>query len=262
MTTNRLIVAMFTGGLLLIAAGGCVDMGPASEGNDAVISTGGDADTSDPSNDADDPADSDGGPPTDDDSKPDGQTDDGGEATGDPSVDPSTATHVLFETTLGDIRIELDRANAPGTVENFVQYLAEGFYDGQDGLGPTIFHRVIPGFVIQGGGFTSDLAQKTTRDPITNEAMNTTSNIRGTISMAQTGELNSGTSQFFINLVDNTNLDYTETFQGHAVFGTVVEGMDVADAIAAVATATFGAFSDVPVEPVIIITATLQTEAP
>jgi cyclophilin family peptidyl-prolyl cis-trans isomerase len=160
---------------------------------------------------------------------------------------PTEHPIVLFQTSMGDIKIELDNENAPITTENILAYVRSGFYDG------TIFHRVIPGFVIQGGGFTSDMQKKPTREPIKNEADNGLQNFRGTLSMARTQVIDSATSQFFINLVDNSSLDHKNAQQfGYAVFGKVVEGMDVVDAIAAVPTTTVGYYRDVPKEPVII----------
>ena len=153
---------------------------------------------------------------------------------------------VKLETTKGDIVIEVNETAAPVTAANFLQYVQEGFYDG------TIFHRVIPNFMIQGGGFTPDMKQKTTRPPIVNEGKNGLKNKRGTLAMARTNDPGSATAQFFINHVDNTNLDYSARNPGYAVFGQVVEGMDVVDAIAKVKTGTKGMFQDVPVEPVII----------
>jgi cyclophilin family peptidyl-prolyl cis-trans isomerase len=155
-------------------------------------------------------------------------------------------TMVKLETTKGDIVIEVNETAAPVTAANFLQYVQEGFYDG------TIFHRVIPNFMIQGGGFTPDMKQKTTRPPIVNEGKNGLKNKRGTLAMARTNDPGSATAQFFINHVDNTNLDYSARNPGYAVFGQVVEGMDVVDAIAKVKTGTKGMFQDVPVEPVII----------
>jgi cyclophilin family peptidyl-prolyl cis-trans isomerase len=156
---------------------------------------------------------------------------------------------VLMKTSMGDIVIELFPKEAPKTVENFLQYVRDGFYDG------TIFHRVIPGFVIQGGGFTAEMQRKETRPPIVNEADNGLRNLRGTLSMARTREINSATSQFFINLVDNRALDHRDNTPagfGYAVFGKVVKGMDVVDAIAKVETHTVGPYDNVPVEPVVI----------
>jgi cyclophilin family peptidyl-prolyl cis-trans isomerase len=155
-------------------------------------------------------------------------------------------TMIKLETTKGAIVIEVNETAAPVTAANFLQYVNDGFYDG------TIFHRVIPGFMIQGGGFTSDMKQKTTRPPIVNEAKNGLKNKRGTLAMARTNDPNSATGQFFINLVDNTNLDYSARNPGYAVFGDVVEGMDVVDAIAKVKTGMKDMFQDVPVETVII----------
>lgn len=158
---------------------------------------------------------------------------------------------VRFQTTLGDIVLELDPVLAPVTAANFFSYVEEGFYDGEDGMGATIFHRVIPGFVIQGGGLTPRLSQKSTMPAIVNEFGNGLLNLRGTISMARTNDPNSATSQFFINLVDNDGLDDPP---GYAVFGAVTEGLEVVDAIAAVETND----ADVPLEPVIIMSATLE----
>ncbi|MGA1979968.1 MAG: peptidylprolyl isomerase [Sedimentisphaerales bacterium] len=154
---------------------------------------------------------------------------------------------VKLETTMGNIVIELDEKAAPVTVRNFLTYVEEGFYDG------TIFHRVIPNFMIQGGGFTQDMAQKKTHPPIINEANNGLKNNRGTIAMARTNNPDSATSQFFINHKDNPNLNYSGANNpGYAVFGKVVEGMEVVDKIAAVKTTQKGPYADVPVEPVVI----------
>lgn len=153
---------------------------------------------------------------------------------------------VVFETNYGDITLEMFPDEAPVTVENFLQYVDEGFFDG------TIFHRVIPGFVIQGGGFTEDMNQKETRAPIKNEADNGLKNSRGSLSMARTQQVNSATSQFFINLKDNAFLDHGTRDFGYAVFARVAEGMDVVDKIAAVSTGNRGMHQDVPVEPVIV----------
>jgi cyclophilin family peptidyl-prolyl cis-trans isomerase len=167
----------------------------------------------------------------------------------------SQANVVKLQTSMGDIVIELDRQAAPVTTANFLEYAGSGFYDG------TIFHRVIRGFMIQGGGLTAKMVQKKTRDPIVNEAKNGLSNKRGTIAMARGGDPNSATSQFFINHVDNMPLDYIDAKQpGYAVFGKVIEGMDVVDAIAAVKTTTRNGMDDVPVEPVVIESATIQPE--
>ena len=169
--------------------------------------------------------------------------------------DPSLSDHVmLVDTSLGKITVELDPNAAPITVANFLQYVDDGFYDG------TIFHRVIHGFVIQGGGFLPGLIQKQTRPPIVNEANNGLSNVRGSIAMARTSDPNSATCQFFINVANNiaggdgqSNLDPGGVSpEGYAVFGKVTAGMDVADAIAAVATGTQQSFSDVPNVDVLI----------
>ena len=164
------------------------------------------------------------------------------------NVQADTAT-VKMETSKGTIVLELDAANAPLTVENFLTYAREGFYDG------TIFHRVIPNFMIQGGGFTSEMVQKPTHDPIRNEANNGLGNDTGTIAMARTNDPHSATAQFFINVRDNQFLNFSgENTQGwgYAVFGKVTEGMEVVNAIRDVATTTRGPFQDVPVETVTI----------
>jgi cyclophilin family peptidyl-prolyl cis-trans isomerase len=153
---------------------------------------------------------------------------------------------VTMETSKGTMVIELYPKEAPKTVENFLAYVDDGFFAG------TIFHRVIPGFVIQGGGFTADMERKETRKPIVNEADNGLKNLRGTLSMARTNNPDSATSQFFINLRDNAALDHNATSAGYAVFGKVIEGLDVIDAIAAVPTTTRGPYRDVPREPVVI----------
>ena len=160
-----------------------------------------------------------------------------------------------METSMGTITVELDAEKAPETVRNFVEYAKEGFYDG------TIFHRVIDGFMIQGGGFTRDMNQKATRAPIRNEAMNGLKNSRGTIAMARTMVVDSATSQFFINLVDNGFLDFTSPTQqgfGYAVFGRVTDGMEVVDRIAKVRTGFSGPYQNVPEEPVVIRKVTLS----
>jgi peptidyl-prolyl cis-trans isomerase A (cyclophilin A) len=153
---------------------------------------------------------------------------------------------VIFSTTLGDITIELYPDKAPMTVENFLAYVDSGFYN------ETIFHRVILGFMIQGGGFTADMKQKRTRPFIKNEADNGLKNERGTLAMARTREINSATSQFFINLADNAFLNHGGRDFGYAVFGKVIEGMDVVDKIAAVPTDNRGMYQNVPQEPVVI----------
>jgi cyclophilin family peptidyl-prolyl cis-trans isomerase len=154
-----------------------------------------------------------------------------------------------IETTMGTITLVLDSEKAPETTANFVRYAQEGFYDG------TIFHRVIDGFMIQGGGFTKEMNQKQTREPIRNEAQNGLKNARGTIAMARTMVVDSATSQFFINLVDNDFLDFSSpTLQGfgYAVFGKVTDGMEVVDAIAKVKTGFAGPHQNVPETPVVI----------
>jgi len=155
---------------------------------------------------------------------------------------------VLIKTSMGDITLELDRAKAPITVKNFLSYVQDKFYDG------TIFHRVIDGFMIQGGGLTADMNQKAGYPPIKNESGNGLRNARGSVAMARTNDLNSATSQFFINLVDNAALDHVNDAQyGYAVFGKVVEGMDIVNKIAAAPTGSGGPFpKDVPVEKIII----------
>lgn len=167
-----------------------------------------------------------------------------------PPLEPAPGNPVaLISTSLGDITIELFKDRAPVSVANFLQYATEGFYDG------TIFHRVKPAFMIQGGGYTETLTEKPTRAPIQNEATNGLRNARGTVAMARRAPLRSATAQFYINLVDNRSLDHTGFSPadfGYAVFGRVLSGMDVADRIGAVATASSGDMEDVPVEPVFI----------
>jgi len=161
---------------------------------------------------------------------------------------------VELDTSLGKIVIELDPEKAPKTVENFLGYVKSGFYDG------TIFHRVIPGFMIQGGGFTPEMQQKKTQPPIVNEADNGLKNKRGTLSMARTNDPMSATSQFFINVNDNRPLDFTAKTPGgwgYAVFAKVVEGMDVADKIVNVPRGNRGPYGDVPNTTVEIKKATL-----
>ncbi len=159
---------------------------------------------------------------------------------------------VILSTSLGDITIELNAEKAPDTVKNFLDYVDTKFFD------ETIFHRVIPGFMIQGGGFTSDMEQKQTRPPIKNEAKNGLRNSRGTLAMARTQVVDSATSQFFINLTDNTFLDHGVRDHGYAVFGKVISGMDVVDKIAQVKTTTKNMHQNVPIEPVIIKSARRQ----
>ena len=159
---------------------------------------------------------------------------------------------VKLETSKGDIVIELNEDKAPVTVKNFLNYVNDGFYDG------TIFHRVIPNFMIQGGGFDDQMMQKNTQNPIKNEADNGESNVRGTLAMARTMVVDSATSQFFINLRDNDFLDHGTRDFGYAVFGKVSDGMDIVDTIAAVPTGNHGGHQDVPVEAVEIIEVTID----
>lgn len=165
----------------------------------------------------------------------------------------SDAPKVRLSTSMGDIVLELAADKAPQSVNNFLQYVRDKHYDG------TVFHRVIDGFMIQGGGFTADMNQKPTRDPIPLEARNGLKNDRGTIAMARTGNPNSATSQFFINVVNNAmlNAPSPDGF-GYAVFGRVVSGMDVVDKIRAVSTGNKGPHQNVPNTPVTILKATLD----
>ncbi len=165
------------------------------------------------------------------------------------------AQKVKLATSMGDVVIQLDADKAPKTVANFVQYVKDGHYDG------TIFHRVIDNFMIQGGGMKPDMSEKTTRAPIALESRNGLANLRGTVAMARTMVADSATSQFFINLKDNAFLDQVNARDGngYAVFGKVVEGMDIVDKIKAVPTATSGPHANVPVTPVIIRKATLES---
>lgn len=158
----------------------------------------------------------------------------------------AAAPQVELKTSLGTIVLELYPDRAPETVKNFQQYVQSGFYNG------TVFHRVIPGFMIQGGGFTADFRNKPTREPIRNEATKGLKNAVGTIAMARTSDPHSATAQFFINVVDNPFLDYREGNYGYAVFGKVVSGMDVVQKIAAVPTAARPPHQNVPVKPVVI----------
>ena len=167
-----------------------------------------------------------------------------------PAGSPSAATPlpapagpvVVIETSHGDIRVALDKAKAPLTVDNFLAYVKSGFYAG------TIFHRVMPGFMIQGGGFDASLVEKPTRPPVKNEARNGLRNLRGTVAMARSSDPHSATSQFFINLKSNPALDFgvARDGWGYAVFGEVIEGMEVVDRIAAVPTTSRGVHDDVP----------------
>lgn len=167
---------------------------------------------------------------------------------------PALAQKVKLATSMGDIVIEVDAAKAPRSAANFLQYAKDGHFNG------TIFHRVIDNFMIQGGGMLPDLTQKPTRPPIPLESKNGLLNTRGTVAMARTGDPNSATAQFFINLKDNSFLNASESRDGngYAVFGKVVAGMDVVDKIRVVATGNKGPHQNVPVEPVIIKQATLE----
>ena len=162
---------------------------------------------------------------------------------------------VKLTTGMGDVVIELNGAAAPVTVKNFLRYAEENFYNG------TIFHRVMPNFMIQGGGFGSDMTEKPAHSSIINEANNGLKNDRGTIAMARTNDPDSATCQFFINHTDNDFLNYSNAYEpGYAVFGKVVEGMDVVDEIAFVQTANKGAHDDVPVEAVVIESAEIVSD--
>lgn len=154
---------------------------------------------------------------------------------------------ITIVTNHGDIVIELLEDAAPISCENFLRYVTDGFFDN------TIFHRVIPNFMIQGGGMTADMSRKKTRPPIKNEAANGEKNLRGTVAMARTSEVDSATSQFFINLRDNPFLDHGGRDYGYAVFARVADGMHVVDRIAAMPTGNSGAHRDVPIEPVTIV---------
>ena len=156
---------------------------------------------------------------------------------------------VRFETSHGTFTVELFPKEAPVSVENFLRYVDDGHFDG------TVFHRIVPGFVIQGGGLTADFSSRKTRAPISNEAKNGLKNTRGTLSMARTSDINSATSQFFVNLADNAFLDHSARDFGYAVFGRVTEGMDVIDKIARVPTGKRKGYSDAPLEDVVIVSA-------
>jgi len=156
---------------------------------------------------------------------------------------------IKFETSHGAFTVELFPKEAPITVENFLRYVDDGHFDG------TIFHRIVPGFVIQGGGLTADFSSRKTRAPIANEAKNGLKNTRGNLSMARTSDVNSATSQFFVNLADNAFLDHGTRDYGYAVFGRVSSGMDVIDKIAAVKTGRRKGHDDAPLEDVLIVSA-------
>ena len=158
---------------------------------------------------------------------------------------PTKAPHVLLNTSFGEIEIELDPVKAPISSKNFLEYVDSGFYTN------TIFHRVIPGFMVQGGGFTAQMTQKDTKDPIKNEASNGLHNVRGTLSMARTSNPDSATSQFFINVADNAFLNPGRD-AGYAVFAKVVKGMDVVDNIVNTQTTSKSGMRDVPIDPIYI----------
>ncbi|MBF0123937.1 MAG: peptidylprolyl isomerase [Magnetococcales bacterium] len=166
------------------------------------------------------------------------------------SAKKGTKPMVLLSTSMGDIKIALDADKAPVTVANFLAYVNDGFFNG------TVFHRVIRGFMIQGGGMEANLMPKKTRAPIKNEADNGLKNLRGTIAMARTQDINSATAQFFINLADNAFLDHGSRDFGYAVFGQVVEGMEIVDKIAGVPTGDRGAHQNVPLQAISILSAT------
>ena len=159
---------------------------------------------------------------------------------------------ITIKTNHGEIKAELYDEKAPITCENFRQYVTDGFFSG------TVFHRVIPNFMIQGGGFDADMAQKPTRDSIKNEADNGEKNRRGTLAMARTGVVDSATAQFFINLSDNDFLNHSDRDFGYAVFAEVTAGMDIVDAIAGVATGNHGGHGDVPLDSVTIVEITID----
>ncbi|HEY6483100.1 MAG TPA: peptidylprolyl isomerase [Steroidobacteraceae bacterium] len=156
---------------------------------------------------------------------------------------------IRFETSHGNFTVELFPKEAPLSAENFQKYVDDGHFDG------TIFHRIVPGFVIQGGGLTADFSSKSTREPIRNEAKNGLKNTRGTLSMARTSDVNSATCQFFVNLADNAFLDHGPRDFGYAVFGKVTQGMEVIDKIAAVKTGRRKGHQDAPLEDVVILSA-------
>ncbi|CAI1146477.1 MAG: peptidylprolyl isomerase A [Serratia proteamaculans] len=158
-------------------------------------------------------------------------------------------THVMLTTSAGNIELALDSQKAPVSTKNFVDYVNSGYYNN------TVFHRVIPGFMVQGGGFTADMQQKSTQAPIKNEADNGLRNLRGTISMARTADKDSATSQFFLNVADNAFLDHGQRDFGYAVFGKVVKGMDVVDKISQAPTGNVGPYQNVPSKPIVILSA-------
>jgi cyclophilin family peptidyl-prolyl cis-trans isomerase len=167
---------------------------------------------------------------------------------------PQAHPHVTFDTSMGKIVLELYPDKAPKTVANFLAYVKAHHYDG------TIFHRVIPNFMVQGGGFTADMQEKPTKATVKNESNNGLSNERGTISMARTSDPDSASAQFFISVKDNkSSLDYRGPGTGYAVFGKVIEGMDVVDKIVSVPTTTKGPYGDVPITPIKIVKATASS---
>lgn len=175
-----------------------------------------------------------------------------------PAEGQSANPHVLIETSKGNITVELFTRNAPQSVGNFINYVKTGFYDG------LVFHRVIPGFMIQGGGMTPDMAERPKNAPIRNEADNGLKNLRGTLAMARMADPDSASSQFFINVANNASLDHRGTSHdawGYAVFGQVVDGMDVVDTIVAVPRGNHGPYQDVPIEPVVMNRVTLLPKA-
>jgi len=176
---------------------------------------------------------------------------------GEPDTDKASQLSspvLVFDTSMGKISMELDMEKAPITAKNFLQYAQDGFFDG------TIFHRVIPNFVIQGGGFDVQMQQKATRPPIQNEAGNGLKNLRGTISMARTADPHSASSQFFINLRDNPSLDANSSSAGYAVFGKIIKGMKVVDKIAEVQTGGRSGHQNVPLENVIVNSVSIEAE--
>jgi len=162
---------------------------------------------------------------------------------------------LCFKTTAGDFTVELFSKEAPESSANFLKYVDDGHYDG------TLFHRVIPNFMIQGGGFAAGMEQKSTRPPIRNEATNGLENLRGTLAMARTNDIHSATAQFFINLIDNDFLNHSPGNYGYAVFGRVTSGMEVVDAIAGVATTRRRGHGDVPVDDVVVLSVTREATA-
>lgn len=168
-----------------------------------------------------------------------------------PAALAANETRILLTTSIGKIELQLDRDKAPVTSQNFIDYVQSGYYNN------TLFHRVIPGFMVQGGGFTADMQQKAARAPIKNEADNGLRNLRGTISMARTSNKDSATSQFFLNVADNAFLDHGQRDFGYAVFGKVVKGMDVVDKISQLPTHSVGPHQNVPSQPIVILSAKL-----